>query len=69
MTNDFDIPEFQPHPECEKDWEEAVGFLRGLRGAEESGLETEYVAYVIKALRRGETMAEAIWYAQCEWDL
>lgn len=50
-------------------WEDAVQFLDNLDHANGLGLKVEYTAFVIKALKRGDTMAEAIWYAFCEWDL
>lgn len=64
-----DILGFTPDPEDIKARSDAKAFLRGLEGAAESGMQIEYVDFVVKDLRRGATMEEAIWFAQCEWDL
>lgn len=50
-------------------YEMADTFLMALKDASEYNMEQPFVAFVLEALFRGESLADAIWYAQCEWDL
>lgn len=66
--DDLDF-EVIPDPEADAERADAKAFLNGLEGAKESGMESEYVIDVIRAIKKGETMTDAIFYAYCEWDL
>ncbi len=45
------------------------GFADCVKWAREQGMEVEFVDAAIYALERGESLTEAIWFANCEWDL
>lgn len=52
-----------------EEYTDAAHFLRALKHATDNGLEHEFVLDVFHSIRRGEPVSEAIWYANCEWDL
>lgn len=47
----------------------ADNFLSALHQASEHGAEREFVAFVLEGLFRGESVIDAIAYANCEWDV
>ena len=49
--------------------EELEAFLKGIKNAEANGMQQEFVDAVLFDLERGESMRDAIWFANCEWDL
>jgi hypothetical protein len=48
---------------------DAKAFAAAYANAKECGMETEFFVFFLDDIRRGESVAEAIWYATLEWDL
>lgn len=48
---------------------ELDSFLLGIKNAERAGMQREYVDAVLHDLTHGTSMRNAIWFANCEWDL
>lgn len=53
----------------ENEIEDAKIFLDALKSAKEYGMEIEFFAFFLADIKRGASVADAIWYANCEWDL
>lgn len=49
--------------------QELLNFLMGVKNAEENGMQLEFLDAVISQLEGNELMSQAIWFANCEWDL
>ena len=67
-SDDLDF-EVVVDPVLEAEEADAKAFCVGYEGAKESGMEREYVMWVLRALKQGSSMSESIYEAYWEWDL
>lgn len=48
---------------------EAKAFIDAFIWSRECGLDVEFVQFFLDEFKRSGNVYEAIWYANCEWDL
>lgn len=48
---------------------EVEHLLRSLQWAKDNGLELEYLVSFLEDFRSTGSVMEAVWFAECEWDL
>jgi hypothetical protein len=53
----------------ENEINDAKLFIDALAWAKQHGLEIEFFNFFLADIKRGASVEDAIWYANCEWDL
>lgn len=53
----------------ENEINDAKLFIDALAWAKQHGLEIEFFTFFLADIKRGASVEDAIWYANCEWDL